>query len=294
MIKKSVITIGTFDGVHKGHRLLINSALSYSKKNHLKTVVIVLKKPVKKICGLLTIFEEKLNEIKSLGVDEIGIIEVPSEILSYSPDKFFDEFLYKTFNLSKIVCGYDFTFGKDKEGNIKWLKKKAKDNYVEINVVKPLKIASKEISSSRIRMLIEKGDVENASKMLGRDYSFTGIPFREKGIGKKLGFPTINLKVDIGKLLPGGVFVSLISCGEKIYPSVTNIGVRATFNRGYKIIPEIHILNFKCVWAKLQTKVTLLKKIRNEKKFTDIRMLKKQIAKDILITLKFFNRGKIK
>ncbi|MDR1926817.1 MAG: adenylyltransferase/cytidyltransferase family protein, partial [Endomicrobium sp.] len=224
MIKKSVVTVGTFDGVHKGHRLLISKVLSIAKKNNFKSIVITLEHPVKKISGLLTTFEEKLNEIKTLGVDEIAIIKVYSEIISYSPDEFFDEILCKTFNVSEIVCGYNFSFGKDKKGNIKCLEKKAKSNGVKTSIVKPLKITSEQVSSSRIRMLIKKGDIKNAAKLLGRSYSFTGIPFKEKGMGKRLGFPTVNLKVFSDKLLPRGVFVSFISHGEKIYPSVTNIG----------------------------------------------------------------------
>jgi riboflavin kinase/FMN adenylyltransferase len=294
MIKKSVITVGTFDGVHKGHRLLISKVLSSAKINNLKSVVIALEQPVKKVSGLLTIFEEKLDEIKTLGVDEIVIIKVPSEIISYSPDEFFDKILCETFNISEIVYGYDFSLGKDKKGNINWLEKKAKSNDVKASIVSPLKITSEQVSSSHIRLLIKKGDIKNAAKLLGRSYSFIGMPFKEKGMGKRLGFPTVNLKVFSDKLLPRGVFMSFISHGEEIYPSVTNIGVRATFNRGEKVIPETHILNFAGLWEKLQTKVTILKKIRDEKKFTSAGALKNQIAKDISATLKFFSKDKIK
>jgi riboflavin kinase/FMN adenylyltransferase len=291
MNKKSVVTIGTFDGVHKGHRLLIDKTLSLAEKNKLKSIVISLEKPVKKVKGLLTTCNEKLEEIKALGVDEVVVINVPSEILTYTPDKFFDEFLLDGLNISEIVCGPDFAFGKDRKGNIDWLKKKAKNKNVKVNIVKYLN-SSKQISSSYIRTLLEKGDVKNATKLLGRPYSFSGIPFRDKGLGKKLGFPTVNLKVNSDKLIPKGVYISLITQKDRIYPSVTSIGTRLTFNRGGKIIPETHILNFDGIWKKALTKVILLKKIRNEKKFKNIQALKAQILKDIAKSSRFFRFGK--
>ncbi|MDR1433609.1 bifunctional riboflavin kinase/FAD synthetase [Candidatus Endomicrobiellum devescovinae] len=292
MNKKSIVTIGTFDGVHKGHRLLIGKTVSLAGKSKLKSIVISLEKPVKKVKGLLTTCDEKLEEIKALGVDEIILINVPSEILTYTADKFFDEFLLNELNISEIVCGSDFAFGKDRKGDTGWLKKKAKNNNVKVSIVKYLKNSSKQISSSYIRTLLEKGDLKNAAKLLGRPYSFSGIPFKDKGFGKKLGFPTVNLKVNSDKLIPKGVYISIITQKDKIYPSVTSIGSRLTFNRGGKIVPETHVLNFDGIWKKTLTKVILLKKIRDEKKFKNVQALKVQISKDIAKSSKFFKFGK--
>ncbi|OEG71049.1 hypothetical protein ATZ36_03085 [Candidatus Endomicrobiellum trichonymphae] len=294
MTRKSAVAIGTFDGMHKGHKLLINKTLSFAKNNNLRSVIIVLEKPVKKVKGLLTTYEEKIEEIKFLGADEIFVIGVPSEILSCCPEEFFNEFLHKMLNVSEIVCGIDFAFGKDRKGSIEWLKKKAKEKNIKMDIVEPLKNTSKKISSSYIRILIEKGDVKNVASLLGRNYSFTGIPFKEKGEGKKLGFPTVNLRVNSDKLLPKGVYISLISQGERIYPSLTNIGIRSTFDRRNKIVPETHILDFKGEWKKLQTKVMLLKKMRNEKKFASAEALKVQISKDVSAALQFFKYHKTK
>jgi riboflavin kinase/FMN adenylyltransferase len=288
MTKKSVVAIGTFDGMHKGHRLLIDKTISSAKKNNLRSVIIVLEKPVKKVSGLLTTYEEKIEEIKLLGANEIFAIGVPSEILSCGPEEFVDELLHKTLNVSEIVCGNDFAFGKDRKGSIGWLKKKSKEKNIKMNIIEPLKNTSKKISSSYIRTLIEKGDVKNVASLLGRNYSFMGIPFKEKGEGRKLGFPTVNLRVNSDKLLPKGVYISLISQAERMYPSLTNIGIRSTFDRGGEIVPETHILNFKGEWKKLQTKVILFKKIRNEKKFASAEVLKVQISKDVSAALQFF------
>jgi riboflavin kinase/FMN adenylyltransferase len=291
MTTKSVITIGTFDGLHKGHRLLINKTISAAKKNNFKSVIIVLKKPIRKVSGLLTTLEEKLDEIKTFGLDEVFVIDVPSEALGLSPEEFFDDFLRDRLNVSEIICGPNFAFGKNRQGDIKWLERKAKNSNVKISIVSPLKELSKKISSSHIRTLIKKGDVKNAKRLLGRNYSFEGMPFKEKGIGKKLKFPTVNLQVDADKLLPKGVFLSLMLQGKRMYPSITNIGARVTFNRGSNIVPETHILDFKGVWKKLQTKVIILKKVRSEKKFANAEDLKAQISKDVLVAARFFSKN---
>jgi riboflavin kinase/FMN adenylyltransferase len=286
--KRSVITIGSFDGLHLGHKLLIKTVLQSAKKNGLKSAVIVLEKPVRAVKGLLSLYGEKIEKIKRCGVDEIAVLEVPSKILSLSPDEFFDEFLVKKLQIKELVCGHDFAFGKNREGAVAWLKKKTKSAGVKLTVVKPLKAGAVRISSSKIRALLSKGKVSEANKLLGRPYSFSGTPFRERGIGKKLGFPTVNLKVSKDKILPPGVFASAILKGDKIYPAITSIGNRPTFKLGNAIVPETHILNFKGDWGKSKTKVRLLKKIRAEKKFSSPEELKKQITKDINKARKFF------
>ena len=294
--KKSVLTIGTFDGVHKGHMLLIKKTLETAKKNNLKSIVIALEKPVKNVSGLLSLSEEKTEMIKNSGTDEIVIIPTASDILSLSPDEFFQEILIDNFNVCHIVCGSDFAFGKNRAGNTKWLIKKAKNADVTVDVVKPLKMFNKIVSSSLIRAFLHKNDLRNANKLLGREYSFTGMPFREKGIGTKIGFPTINMKTDKEKILPKGVFISIISQAGKTYPSVTSIGNRPTLNRGEKIVPETHILN-QCqgdgvdinVNSSVPLTLVLIKKIRDEKKFKNMEELKKQIAKDVSFAKKYFN-----
>jgi riboflavin kinase/FMN adenylyltransferase len=289
MLKKSIITIGTFDGIHKGHQLLIKKTLCIAKRKKLRSVLIALEKPVKKVSGLLSTYQEKQDELTSFGLDEVYVLKVPSDILNMSPDKFFDDFLFNMLNLDTIICGYDFAFGKNRKGDIDWLAKKAKNNNVKLQIVKPLKVFSTQISSSHIRKLIEFGKVDKVLKFLGRFYSFTGKPFKDRGIATKLGYPTLNLEVSKEKLLPKGVYISVICDGINIYASITNIGSRPTFNKDNRVIPETHILNFKGRWPQVLTKVILLKKLRNEKKFNNIDILKKQVVNDITKTIKFFD-----
>ena len=288
--KQSVITIGSFDGLHLGHKLLIKTVLQSAKKNDLKSIVIVLEKPFRAVKGLLSLYDEKIEKLKRCGVDAIAVLKVPSKILSLSPDEFFDEFLVKKLKIKELVCGQDFAFGKNREGNIAWLKEKTKKSNVSLKIIKPLKIGSFAASSSRIREALSKGDVKTAAKLLGRPYSFSGMPFNERGVGSNLGFPTVNLKVSKDKILPTGVFASVILKGHEVYPAVTNIGSRPTFKLGNNIIPETHILNFKGKWGKSKTKIRLLKKLRPEKKFKSPKALKEQITKDVKKAKTFFDR----
>lgn len=286
---KTVITIGTFDGVHRGHKLLLEKTVEAAKKRKMKSLVLTLEKPVRSVGGLLSSYKEKTEMMKNCAIDEIAVIAVPSDILNLSPDGFYEKILIKELNAGHFVCGCDLSFGKDRKGNSGWLKEKAKRDKIPVDIIRPLKIFSKKISSSSIRAFLRKGDIENANKLLGREYSFYGIPFREKGIGSKIGFPTVNLKTDKDKILPQGVFISIISQKGRAYPSVTSIGSRPTFDRGENIVPETHILDFNGKWGKAETKVILLKKIRGEKKFADAAALKRRISADILRAGKFFN-----
>ncbi|MDR0985066.1 MAG: hypothetical protein LBL53_01060 [Endomicrobium sp.] len=291
-IKKSIVTIGTFDGVHIGHRFLIKKTVLYAKKNNFKSIIIILEKPFKKVYGLLTTLAEKQEEIKFFCPDEIYIIKVPSDILLYSSNKFLYKFLKDKIAVSKLICSYDFAFGKKREGNIIWLKKKLIKNDMQLNVIEPLKYKSQNISSSYIRLELKKGNIDAVKSMLGKNYYFSGIPFREKGIGIKIGFPTVNLKVNSNKILPIGVYISLISQGTLLYPSITNIGNRISFDRGSDIIPETHILGFNKIWQEKKTKIILLKKVRDERKFSNINDLRKQILKDVAVALHFFHISK--
>ncbi|MDR2860845.1 MAG: bifunctional riboflavin kinase/FAD synthetase [Elusimicrobiota bacterium] len=278
--KFSVITIGTFDGVHKGHQKLIKETIKSAKKKGFESIAVALEKPVKNINSILSLPDEKIKQIEYLEPDKIVLIPVPSEILSETSTDFLRNFIIKRLKAKEIICGADFAFGKDRKGNVAWLKNNAKEFGLKIKVVSPVKIDSKIVSSSYIRTLITKGKIEKVNKLLGRNFGFYGMPFREKGLGKKLGFPTINLKTDKSKLLPKGIFISLIEKGSKLYPAITNMGVRPTINADNNLVPEVHILNFKGVWGKSKTQVYLIKKIRAEKKFPSLEALKKQIKKD--------------
>ncbi|MDR3048745.1 MAG: bifunctional riboflavin kinase/FAD synthetase [Elusimicrobiota bacterium] len=287
--KKSVITIGTFDGIHKGHLLLIKKTIDIAAKKHLKSIIIALEKPAKNSRELLTTIEEKKEILKTLSPDKFIIFPISPGFLSTSAQEFFDKFLISDCKMQTLVCGQDFTFGKNREGNINWLKKRTKERSIDLKIIPPLKISGRKISSSQIRRLLKSSQVEKATRLLGRPYTIDGIHFREKGIAAKMGFPTINLKTDPSKLIPCGVFASLIVYKNQLFPSIANIGYRPTLYKTKTLSTEVHLLDFKGVWKIKKVKAALLKKIRPEKKFSSIRTLQAQIQKDIQIAKKYFS-----
>jgi riboflavin kinase/FMN adenylyltransferase len=287
-MKKTILTVGTFDGVHIGHKFLIKKLLFFSKKKKLKSLVVMIEKPIKKVNGILTTIKEKYDEIKSLGVDDIFVIHSKSLILSYTHNEFFN-FLCKNFFVEEILCGLDFSFGKNKCGNVEWLKHKTNNKNIKLNVIKYLKKKTKKISSSFIRTLIKKGDLDSVSDFLGKKYFFTGIPYNSFEVYKKLIFPTVNFTTDKNKLLPKGVFLTILLQNERKYKSITYIGTCPTFANKNNIVKKTHIFNFNVFLKKNDTKVIFLKKIRNDEKFNTTKELNNQISKDVYFALDFFN-----
>ena len=293
IMKKSVITIGTFDGVHKGHRTILNKTVKIAKENGLKSIVISFEKPVKRVSGLLTTKKEKLEILSSFCVDEILLFPVNEKIVSLTAEKFFEDILIKRLNVKHIVVGYDCTFGKDRAGNVAWLKKNVKKYDVTLTVIKPVKVNGKTVSSSKIRELLQKNDIDAVNKMSDRPFGFTGTHVCGNRIGRTLGFPTINLKVPADKLLPRGVFAcSLTDKKFKVYYGVLNIGIRPTVKiKEHALSVEIHLLNFSGEWKEKHPVVYVHKFIRKERKFKTVESLKKSIQKDVDIAKMFFNIG---
>ena len=276
-MKNSVITIGTFDGVHKGHQVILNKVAEVAEKENLKSIVLSFESPVKQVSGLITTTEEKVNLLASFCVDEILLLPVTKKMLSTTAEDFFETVLVKQLKAKHIVVGYDCTFGKDRKGTVAWLKKNVKKYGIKLTVITPVKVKNKIVSSSEIRNFIIKNNIEKANKMLNRIFSFTGEHISGNKIGRTLGFPTINIKVDKEKLLPKGVFACMVSDRKRnMYCGVLNIGIRPTVDlKEHKLSVEIHLLNFSGVWKEKKPTIYIYDFIRKEKKFIILCILSK-------------------
>ncbi len=290
-MKKSVITIGTFDGIHKGHRAIIDRVIEVAEEKRFKSIVISFEKPIKKVNGLLTLPDEKTDILSSFSIDEILLLPSDRQIISMTAEDFFYEILLKQLNVKHIVVGYDCTFGRDRTGNIAWLKTKSAENNICLDIIKPVKFGKETVSSSKIRSLIQKNDISLANKMLGRVFEINGKKVSGNKIGRTIGFPTINIKVNKEKILPKGVFIcSASDKNGRIYPGVLNIGLRPSIKlKKHDLSVEIHLLDFSGVWKEKDIKVSIHKNIRAEKKFTSLGNLKKAIAEDITAAKRFFS-----
>ena len=297
--KNTVLTIGNFDGVHKGHQKIIKQTIKLSKEKNLKSVVITFKphpndflkkksKPFK-----LTNDETKIEEIKKLGTDYLVFFKFNKNFNKLSPKNFIKKLV--NFRPKFIIVGYNFRFGFKREGDIHFLKKLSKKYLYTLKVVKPI-ISSKKITfnSTLIRKNLELGKYNIAKKMLGRNWLLEGKIIKGRGRGKKLGYPTANFILNDYVLPMKGVYVTksyFEKNKKKKYFGIANIGSRPTFNEK-KILFENHFFNVKSFLYRKKIFVELLAFLRKEKKFANIKILKKQIEKDILLAKKILNKSK--
>ncbi|MCX5778333.1 MAG: riboflavin biosynthesis protein RibF [Elusimicrobia bacterium] len=284
----TAVAIGTFDGLHRGHRSLLQSLQVIARRRHLRSVVVALERPVRAVPGVLATVEEKQELLTQFSLDEVIIVPVDDALIKQSAITFLNDFLSETLHARHIVVGRNFSFGHARHGTVDWLRDNGKDLGIQLSVVAPVCYHRAVISSSRIRTLLLRGQVSYANKLLGRLYSFEGMPERGRGVGRTLGFPTINLATAPGKIIPRGVYLCCASQGGLWLPGVINIGTRPTFNIAETIVPELHLLDFSGVWEDKPTRVYLMKHIRNEIRFKNKAELMNQLAADVLAARHFF------
>ncbi len=291
----SIVTVGTFDGLHLGHKKILNTLVSKGDELKLRKVVVtfephprlVLKNKRKEI-KLLTTVEEKLEYFQESGIDIVFILNFTEEFAKTSPTDFLKGYLIDRIGLKYLIIGYDHTFGKNREGNLETVKLLSEKYNFIYHRVDEFRINNEIVSSTIIRNLIINNEIEKASTFLGRNYSITGKVVYGERRGQKLGFPTANIKViDENKLIPyGGVYAVKVFYKNQEFLGMMNIGFRPTVNKNVSYQPEqqkfieVHILNFdKNIYDEI-IKVEFIKFIRNEKKFDSIENLIEQLKAD--------------
>ena len=294
------VTIGKFDGVHRGHQKLIKDVVSRAKVSGIQSCVITfddadfdkttkeasepVEKPEKK--PALTIFEEKKRLIEDLGVDVLVVFKLDETFMLMNPYAFIDSVLIDKLNMQSVSVGPDFRFGHKREGKAMTFVKAAMIYGYGVYVIDKEESGERPISSTRIRDQLAEGNIEAVNEMLGRAYSVTGITRSGDRIGRSIGFPTMNLYPDHSKLLPpNGVYSTDVLLGGRSYRAVTNVGVRPTVSERNDLISvESHLLDFKAMDKEDYDKeisVYFKKKIRNEQRFGSKEELAEQIKKDI-------------
>ncbi len=278
-------SIGNFDGFHAGHIKVLETLKEISKINNLKSAVITFKphpKEVitgKKLCKIIN-FETKKEFLKKLGIDYLIILEFNSEFSKLDKNKFL-KFLKENLNCKALVVGEDWHFGKNRQGNVEFVKKEEKTFDIKIYPVKKEQIKNEKVSSSFIRKLLQNGEIKQVNKLLKRKYCLIGKVISGNKLGTKIGFPTINVDFEENMCLKYGVYVGFIEIENKLYKTVMNYGVRPTVN-GKNPILEAHVIEkFQASYIPDYVKVYFLDFIRPEKKFDNLQQLQNQIEKDI-------------
>lgn len=282
---ETVIALGSFDGLHKGHMALINKAIEEGKKigasvmvysfsNHPLTVINKELTP-----KLLLSNEDKIELLESKGVDIVNLVFFTEEFMKISPEDFILNMI-KYYNTKAFVVGFNYRFGYKNLGDIELLKKLSKQYGFNLYIVDKIEDMNEPISSSKIRHLIEEGDVKKAAILLTRPYALSGTVMKGRQIGRTIGFRTLNLDYDKRYAIPkGGVYYTNIIISGKNYRGITNVGYNPTVS-GNKLSIETHVLDFNEDIYEHSIKILFIDKIRDEKKFNSLEELKNQLTSD--------------
>ena len=285
--KGSVVTIGKFDGVHKGHQKLLKYTVNYAKKNNLISIAILIKKRNLSIYNI----EENTRLIEELRIDYIIVIDFLPEFYTMEAKEFFNK-LIAYYRMKHIAVGFDFAFGRNREGNREFLDKYSKECGIGVNVIKFLNYNKNRISSSSIRDCLSNGKIKDANKMLGREYTISGKIVHGNALGRKIGYPTANLEIPNNIFIPKmGVYSSIVKIGngDKYYKALTFIGI-SNINKELRV--ESHILDFsRTIYGKKLT-VMLLKYVRDNVKVNSIEEVKLLLKKDEYKVREFFKKEK--
>ena len=292
--KPTVIALGFFDSVHKGHQKVIEKAFFLAEKLKASVTVFTFMGNLKKAIGnddekMVFTAQEREQILALYGVKQVFFAPVNKEFLSLEPNEFLT-FLNEKYNVIGYVSGKDYKFGKFGKGDVEYLSNYAKNRAQEIITVDTLTVGDKKISSTLIKELISFGEIEKVNSLLGREYSVTGEVVKDRGVGKTIGYPTANLKIDAERLLPkNGVYYGNVEVDGNTYRSIINLGSRPTFGIDEGRL-EANLIDFKGDLYGKTIKVNFEGFIREIQKFSSVDELKKRLEKD----KNFLTRGKEK
>ncbi|MBU1099840.1 MAG: bifunctional riboflavin kinase/FAD synthetase [Bacteroidetes bacterium] len=286
---KTVVTIGTFDGVHIGHSDLLRTVNTLSDNGKHKSVLVTFEPHPRTVVSegykikILTTLEEKAEVLETYGIENIVVVNFTEKFSQLNAEEFIEKYLIQKLNPNHIVIGYDHKFGKDRKGDGAYLNSFSQKYNFTVTTVPAVKINSETVSSTKIRNALLAGDLENANFYLARPYSLAGVVVPGAQRGRDLGFPTANVKpVDENKLIPkDGVYIVECSLDGDKFNGVLNVGSRPTFGDSVETVIEVHLFELNRDLYQSRINVNFLSRIRDEIKFSSKEDLIKQIKKDI-------------
>ncbi len=279
------VTLGKFDGVHLGHRMLMDRVLAAKADGCMPTVFTFDKFPSQvllhqSMTSILT-EEEKEQLLKELGIERYVLFPFHEKTASMEPEEFVEGILVHTMKIKKLFVGTDFRFGKGRKGDAALLKKMADKHGFFFEVVEKRMYAGEEVSSSRIRDCILKGQMEDVTAMLGTPYQISGEIIHGKSLGHKIGVPTINQQIPAGKMLPRlGVYCARVTVEDREYFGIANVGSKPTVQEEKLFGLETHLFHCNEDLYGRQAKTELLRFVRPEQRFSSVEKLREQLKQD--------------
>jgi riboflavin kinase/FMN adenylyltransferase len=285
--KNAVITIGTFDGVHQGHKKIIDALVHEARSIGGEAIIISFHPHPRKIVNpnqhlqLINTLDEKIELLAKTGIDHLVIVPFNSDFASQSANEYIENFLIQKFNPHTIIIGYDHHFGKNRQGNFMLLAEKADHYGYRLMEIPKYILDEVAVSSTKIRNALLESTVDVANKLLGYEFFFEGVVIEGDKLGRKLGYPTANLRyTDLDKIHLGhGVYAAYATVNGKIYKGMLSIGRRPTIEHSDERV-EINIFDFDEEIYGKTVRITVRKFLRGQKKYTSLDELKNQLAID--------------
>ncbi len=282
------LAIGVFDGMHRGHQAVISTSTSHARSGNGTPLVVTFDPhPVKVLRPndaphLLTATQHKIALIRDLGVDHLLVINFDKKFAATPPEKFVEHLVAHSKPLREICVGHEWSFGKDRRGNLDLLKELGARFHFDVVGIPPVKVSGAVVSSTAIRQAVEKGDFATAAVMLGREYTILGTVKAGEKLGKKLGYPTANLSAHSEQFPPNGVYLAEAWIQGVLYHGVVNLGYRPTVSGGRsERVLEIYLLDFNRDIYGENVEVRFVRYLRPERKFDNLEALVRQIDVDV-------------
>ncbi|MBI2957154.1 MAG: bifunctional riboflavin kinase/FAD synthetase [Acidobacteria bacterium] len=294
-LPSTVVTVGNFDGVHRGHQRILAKVVKEARRRRGTAVALTFEPHPMKVLAperaprLLTTPEQKLALLEAAGLDLVLALPFTLEFSRLTPRAFVEEILQRRLQAKVICVGATFRFGHRHAGDARLLGELAAELGMTLHVIPPVEVRGQPASSSVIRRLVEEGTMSRAARLLGRPFALTGTIEPGEGRGRALGFPTLNFLPEQECLPARGVYVTETLVEGRAYPSATNVGVRPTFD-GSRLVVECHLLDLAERVTGGRLEVRFYERVREEKRFPSPEALRAQIARDVERTRRFFRR----
>jgi riboflavin kinase/FMN adenylyltransferase len=291
----SAVAVGSFDGLHLGHRAVIDHLLAAARSEDLQVAWITFDPHPRCVLdpancpAQVTTLEERLGLVRPLGVQEAVVLEFTRSLAALTADEFMERLL-AAIDLRCLVVGYDFALGKARTGDVEWLKAHGRNHGYGVEVVEPVRFGEREVHSSEVRRLLTLGEVEKANRLLGREFAMSGLVEPGDRIGRDIGWPTVNLAVPPTKLVPGrGIYAGWADAPVGIHQAAISVGYRPTFHKA-ELRVEAHLLDFAGDLYQQRLELRFVARLRDEIQYPDAASLGAQIARDVEDTRRILAR----
>lgn len=298
-VRNAVVTIGTFDGVHRGHQFILNDMVKKAREMGGETVVVTFYPHPRQVLStgdnslrLISTQEEKIKQMDALGIDNLIVIKFTKEFSTLSSEDFIRNYIVEKIKPAALIIGYDHHFGNNRLGDFEMLKELGEKNNFKVERIPVQDVDNVVVSSTKIRNALQIGDIRQANSLLGHQFSNTGVVVHGMGLGRQMGYPTANLEVALEYRLieKPGVYATFVDFDGKTMPAMTYIGHRPTMNDNRPATIESHLIGFDGDLYGKQLTLRFVDRVRDEKKFNGLDELKRQINIDEQTIINILNK----